>query len=78
MKRPWSVRAAGGADTMRLRPNLCTATSGYALRHGLTVPAKAIISPVAGIGKTRFTIVGAEFVTVMVNSALTISVGSGR
>src|SRR3954454_25156116 len=27
MKGPLAVQAAGGADTMRLRPNLCTETS---------------------------------------------------
>src|SRR3954454_8540921 len=27
MKGPFAVQAAGGADTMRLRPNLCTETS---------------------------------------------------
>src|SRR4051812_49837094 len=45
LKRPWSVRAAGGADTMRLRPNLCTGGADPTPGHGQTIPAPAIISP---------------------------------
>src|SRR3954471_23315308 len=42
MKGPFAVQAAGGADTMRLRPNLCTETSQTAR---LARPGEVTIPP---------------------------------
>src|SRR3954469_10094409 len=68
LKRPWSVRAAGGADTMRLRPNLCTGAADLARRHGQTIPAPVIIGPCPLDGKVEGTRLGAPDVTATVNA----------
>ena len=44
MKGPFAVRAAGGADTMRLRPNLC-AGSGVACPRAHDTVEEADIKP---------------------------------
>src|SRR3954469_521201 len=66
LKRPWSVRAAGGADTMRLRPNLCTGTVRLCPKARPSGPARAIIGPSAALRKVFFTGLGARRVPIKV------------